>query len=167
MARAGLVANSVPFGIPAAAHRPGSSVQDCRQVQGPVDQRVPGRRGVGQIDRDLGVLDPPGGAGVLALHTHRVDSLLEVPGLVNHQDGVRVAQVVDDVPAKVVADQVGVPHRRGTAGAATHPVIFAPRCSAMDQQFFRSRSDSNPSINAAACRRGSCRVNRPPIRSRR
>ena len=38
------------------------------QVQLPVDQRVPARRGIGQVDRDLGVLDPPGGAGVLALH---------------------------------------------------------------------------------------------------
>ena len=113
VARAGLVANSVPFGIPAAAHRSGSSVQDAGRYKGPVDQRVPGRRGVGQIDRDLGVLDPPGGAGVLALHTHRVDSLLEVSGLVNHQDGVRVAEVVDDVAAEVVADQVGVPDRAG------------------------------------------------------
>ena len=37
------------------------------QVQGPVDERVPGRGSVGQVDRDLAVLDPAGGAGVLTL----------------------------------------------------------------------------------------------------
>jgi excisionase family DNA binding protein len=35
-----------------------------RQVQGAVDQVVTAAGGVGQLDRDLGVLDPPGGAGV-------------------------------------------------------------------------------------------------------
>jgi hypothetical protein len=74
---------------------------------------MPGRRGISQIDRDLRVLDPPGCAGVLALHTHRVDSLLEVPGLVNHQHSIRVAQVLDHIPAKVIADQVGIPDRPG------------------------------------------------------
>jgi hypothetical protein len=38
------------------------------QVQRPVDQGVPSAGGVDQVDRDLGVVDPPGGAGVLALH---------------------------------------------------------------------------------------------------
>src|SRR6185369_17315780 len=53
------------------------------QVQGAVDQRVSTRRRVGQIDRDLGVLDPPGGAAVLALHPHRRGALLDVAGLIN------------------------------------------------------------------------------------
>ena len=42
-----------------------------RQVQLPVDQRVPGPRGVAEVDRDLGVLDSPGRAGVLPLHADR------------------------------------------------------------------------------------------------
>ena len=53
------------------------------QVQGAVDQRVSTRRRVGQIDRDLGVLDPPGGAAVPALHPHRRGALLDVAGLVD------------------------------------------------------------------------------------
>ena len=46
------------------------SCPGLRQVQGPVDERRPGRDGIGQVDRDLGVLGPPGRAGVLPLHTH-------------------------------------------------------------------------------------------------
>ena len=37
------------------------------QVQLPVDHPMPSAGGIDQVDRDLGVLDPPGGAGVLAL----------------------------------------------------------------------------------------------------
>ncbi len=33
-----------------------------------VDQAGPGIAGMSRVDGDLGVLDPPGGAGVLALH---------------------------------------------------------------------------------------------------
>jgi hypothetical protein len=84
-----------------------------RQIQGSVDQRVPGRCCVGKVDRDLGVLDPPGRAGVLALHTHRMHSLLEVAGFVNHKDGFWVAEVLDHIPAQVVAYQVGIPYRTG------------------------------------------------------
>jgi hypothetical protein len=40
----------------------------------------------------LGVLDPPGRAGVLALHPDRGLALLEVPGLVYHQDRIGVTQ---------------------------------------------------------------------------
>ena len=39
----------------------------------------PRRRRVGQIHRDLGVLDPPGGAGVLALHSDRVTPFFTSP----------------------------------------------------------------------------------------
>ena len=68
-ASAGLVAKPrLSVGIPASSQRSGSSAQELRQIQGAVDQGVPARGGVGQIHRDLGVLDPPGGAGVLALH---------------------------------------------------------------------------------------------------
>ncbi len=69
------------------------------------------RCGIGQVDRDLGVLDPPGGAGVLALHAHRAVALLQVTGLVEHQHRVEVAQGSDDVVTQIVADTVGVPAR--------------------------------------------------------
>ena len=41
------------------------------QVQGPVQERRAVPRGVGQEHADLGVLDPPGRAGVLPRHARR------------------------------------------------------------------------------------------------
>ena len=40
-------------------------------IQLPVDHGVPSIAGIDQVDRDLGVLDAAGGAGVLALHPDR------------------------------------------------------------------------------------------------
>jgi len=51
---------------------------DPGHVQLPVDQGVPGAAGVHQPDGDLGVLNPAGGAGVLALHPNRRRALLQV-----------------------------------------------------------------------------------------
>ena len=65
--------------------------------------------GVGEEDADLGVLDPPRRAGVLPRDAGRLGALLEEPGLVDHQDRVGVAQVLDHVGPQVVADRVGVP----------------------------------------------------------
>ena len=84
---------------------------DPRQIQLPVDQRVPGSAGIGQIDRDLGVLDPPGGPGVLALHPNGVSALLQVAGLVHHQHGIHLAEPLHDIPAQVVTHAVGIPFR--------------------------------------------------------
>ncbi len=81
------------------------------QVQRPVDERVPGRGGVRQIHRDLRVLDPAGGAGVLPLHPDRRGALLQVPGLIDHQHRVRVTQVVHDIAAQIVPDLLGIPLR--------------------------------------------------------
>jgi hypothetical protein len=67
--------------------------------------------GVGQEHRDLGVLDAPGGAGVVALHTDTVRSLLEVTGVVEDQHRPGVTQLVDHIAAHIIADGVGVPHR--------------------------------------------------------
>jgi hypothetical protein len=60
---------------------------------------VPAGCGVGQIDRDLGVLDPSGGAGVLALDPDRRGALLQIAGLVDHQYRVDVAEGCGDVVA--------------------------------------------------------------------
>jgi hypothetical protein len=81
---------------------------------------VPGTGGVGPVDADLGVVDLAGGPGVLALHPDRAGALLEVAGLVNHQHGRRVAEVLDHVRAQVTADAVVVPHRPGQQ--VLHPV---------------------------------------------
>jgi len=82
-----------------------------RQVQGAIDEGMSTPRRVGQIHRDLGVLDPPGRAGVLPLHPDRVLALLQITGLVNHQDRVRLAERLDHVAAQIVTNAVGVPLR--------------------------------------------------------
>ena len=66
LARAGLVANPTCSGTPAARKLDPA----LGQVQLPVDQGVAGAAGVHQVDGDPGVLDSPGGAGVLALHAN-------------------------------------------------------------------------------------------------
>jgi hypothetical protein len=83
------------------------------QVELAVDHRVPAGTGVDQVDRNLGVLDPACGAGVLALHPDRVHTLLEVSGLVDHEHPVGVAERADDVVAQVIAHSVGVLTRAG------------------------------------------------------
>jgi hypothetical protein len=113
VASAGLVANSTPSGIPAAAQRPGSEVQDRGRYSARSISACPRVARIGQVHRDLGVLDPPGGAGVLALHADRAGAFLQVPGLVHHQHRARVGERVHHVAAQVIADGVGVPHRAG------------------------------------------------------
>ncbi len=81
----------------------------ARKVQSPVDQRVPTRGRIRQIHRHLGVLDAARGTAVLALHPDAVHALLDVTGLVDHQDRTRVTERIDDVIAQIVADIVGVP----------------------------------------------------------
>ncbi len=81
------------------------------QVQGAVDQGVPAWGGIAQIHRDLGVLDAPGGAGVLALHPDRMRPLFHVAGFIEDQDGVEVAEGVNNIVTQVVTDRVSVPFR--------------------------------------------------------
>jgi hypothetical protein len=71
---------------------------------------VPGTAGIDEVYSDLGVLDPSGGAGVLVLRPHRLDALLQIAGLVNHQHRPWVAQVLDDVGAHRITDRVVIPH---------------------------------------------------------
>jgi hypothetical protein len=68
-----------------------------REVQVAVDHGVPSIGGIDEIDGDLGVLNAAGGAGVLALHAHRVGAFLAVPGLVDDQHRGGVGQVVEQV----------------------------------------------------------------------
>ena len=70
---------------------------------------MPARCRVGQIHRDLGILDASGGAAVLALHPDAVHAFLDVAGLVDHQDRARITEGLDDVVAEIIADFLGVP----------------------------------------------------------
>ena len=68
-ASAGLVAKPLlVLGIPASSQRSASSAQELGRYRARSIRACPRRCGIGQVDRDLGVLDPPGGAGVLPLH---------------------------------------------------------------------------------------------------
>jgi hypothetical protein len=91
-----------------------------RQVQGPIQQSAPLLACVGQEHAHLGVLDPPGGAGVLADHATRLGPLLEEPGLVHNRHPGRLAQVVVGVASQLIADCVGVPV--GAGEEMLHPV---------------------------------------------
>src|SRR3954468_14801784 len=57
----------------------------AHQVELAIQQCVPSPGCVGEVDRDLGVLDPTGGAAVLALHPDGTGTLLQVTGLIDDQ----------------------------------------------------------------------------------
>ncbi len=65
---------------------------------------------MGEIDGDLGVLDPSGGGGVLALHTHRGAALLQIAGFVHDQHRIRLSQVLHHEAAEIVPHSIGIPH---------------------------------------------------------
>ena len=69
--------------------------------------------GIGEKHPDLTVLDAAGGAGVLAFDAGRLVALLEKAGLVEHQHGVRIAEMLDDIGAQVIAHGVGIPVHAG------------------------------------------------------
>jgi hypothetical protein len=73
----------------------------------------------GADDRQ-GVLDPPGGGGVLALDPDGMSALLQVAGLVDDQHRFLGVEVLDDVLADIVADGVGIPG--GPAQQVLHAV---------------------------------------------
>jgi len=70
---------------------------------------VPSRGGIGQIHRYLRVLDPARGATVLALHPDTVVALLDIAGLIDHQDRTRISERADDVVTQIIAHGVGIP----------------------------------------------------------
>ena len=78
------------FGDPGGAAAIRVTTPGPGQVELTVDQRVPARGRVPEVDRDLGVFDPPGRAGVLPLHPGRGGAFLQVTGLISHQHSIRV-----------------------------------------------------------------------------
>jgi hypothetical protein len=111
----------------------------------------------------LAVLDPPGRARILPLDPGRLGALLEEPGLVDDQHRPRIAEVLQDIAAQVIADRISVP-----AGMVEQPLppiwVAAPACSANCQLFLRSIPASRPRTNPPARRRTSTRWNRGAIR---
>lgn len=167
-ASADLVANSTSSDTLAAAHRSGSLLQDLGQVQLPVDYRVPGVTGIGQMHRDLGVFDPSGGLGVLTLGPHRRRPLLDIAGLIDHQYAVRVTQVLDDVAAQVIAHPIGVPVRPREQVLCMPSGLVGPVCSAIVQSSCaadRPAARSRTPEAAAAAR--PARTGQPPDRAAR
>jgi hypothetical protein len=79
---------------------------------------VPAR--VAEEDADLAVLDAARRAGILPLHADRLRPLLHEPGLVEHQHGAGVAELLDHVGPQVVLDRVGIPAH--PAQEVLHPV---------------------------------------------
>src|ERR1700757_1738401 len=68
-----------------------------RQIQFAIDQRVPATAGIGEKHPNLAVLDAPGGAAVLPRHPGRFAALLEKTGLINPENAIGRAQVLDDI----------------------------------------------------------------------
>jgi hypothetical protein len=68
---------------------------------------------VAEEHRDLAVLHPPRGAGILALYAGTGRALLDVACFIHDQDRIRAGQVLHDVGPHIVADRIGVPPGRG------------------------------------------------------
>lgn len=132
-------------------------------VQLSVHFRVPAQSRVEEVDSDLRVVDPPGGAGVLALDADGVRALLHVPGLVDHQHCTLVVQMLQVVLAHS-SRTASASHRARPSRCCMPSGVASPAHSAMFQQFLRGRSDSSPSIRSRTRRRGSPRGNRSAIR---
>ena len=75
---------------------------------------------VAQEDADLAGLDPPRRARILPLHAGRLRALLQEPGLVQHEHGTLVTQVLRHVGLQVVTHRVRVPSH--PAQEILHPV---------------------------------------------
>jgi hypothetical protein len=100
-----------PLGVPG----PGG-----RQVQLPVDQRVPEPGGIRQEHPDLAVLRPPRRPGILPLHARRPGALLHEPGLIGNQHPVRPAQLLHHIGTDIITDPVHIPVR--AAQQPLHPI---------------------------------------------
>lgn len=63
----------------------------------------------GEEHTDLAVLGVSGGSGVLPLHAGRTDTLLQESGVIDDQNRIPVAEVLDDVVPHIIEDLIGVP----------------------------------------------------------
>jgi hypothetical protein len=126
-----------------------------------------GRAGIGgvdHVDRDLGVLDPACGPGVLALHPNRPGAFLRSPVSSTTSTACGSPMCSTTSARRSSRTPSWSQTRPGPAGAPIPSGVASPACSAIVQQFLRGRSASSPSTNALACRRGSTRGNRAATR---
>src|SRR3954453_1941392 len=93
---------------------------DLGQIQGAVDQGVAMPAGIAEKHPDLAILDAPRRARVLPLHPDRLAPFLDKAGLVQHQHGIGVAQLRDNIGAQIVAHLIGIPAHAGQK--ILHPV---------------------------------------------
>ena len=118
-----------------------------RQVELAVDRHVPGCGGVGEVDRDLRVLHPARGSGVLALYPGRAGALLDIPGLLHHQHPVWITEVLHDVAADIIADTVSVPGPRQQvlhAAGRSIPGVLGDRPAVLAGQFRQQAQHERP-----------------------
>lgn len=79
------------------------------QEQAPIDQRVPGRRGVRQMHGHLAQADPTQRAGVLAGRTDGIGGGFLIAGRIDDEHHVQVAEPVDRPSGDPLADGVILP----------------------------------------------------------
>ena len=65
--------------------------------------------GIGEKDADLAGLDAPGSAGILALHAYGLIAFLEKAGLIEHQHGLRVTEMLNRIGPQVIAHRISIP----------------------------------------------------------
>jgi hypothetical protein len=83
------------------------------QIEFAVEERMAFGRDVGQKDADLTILDLAGRPTVLHLDTCRLAAPLGEAGLVNGDDGLMRAQLLEHIATQVVTHQIGIPDRTG------------------------------------------------------
>ena len=68
-----------------------------RQIERAVDQRLTMATGIAEEHADLAILDPTGGAAVLALHASRPVALFQEAGFIQHGHAIGIAQMLHDI----------------------------------------------------------------------
>src|SRR5262249_58058909 len=80
-----------------------------RQIECPVDESVAAARHIGSEHADLAVRDLTRRTRVLPCDATRCLALLEKAGLIDHQHGIRVGEMLDDILAHNVAQRISIP----------------------------------------------------------
>src|SRR6266699_2043524 len=104
---------------------------------------MPGIGGVHQVHPHLGILHPPGGTGVLALHPDRDSALLQIARLVDDQrcpSSPRWATTQSRTSSRTAFSSQTARASRCCIPSGER----SPACSAIVQQFLRGSSANSP-----------------------
>jgi hypothetical protein len=82
-----------------------------RQIELPMQQGVPELAGITQKAADLAVLNASSRATILPGDARRLAAFFEKTGFVNHQQGLRVVQMLEDIAVQFFANSLGGPQR--------------------------------------------------------